>query len=112
MATCYTVSATGSELPPMIVFLRRNFKNHISARALPDVMRHFVHMTSSTKDNATLLIMDNDKSHLAPGVLNIVKEMEWSFSQYLHTQVTSYKDLMFLYLAHATIFTMQRQIRG
>lgn len=38
------------------------------------VMRHFVKMTSSTKDNPTLVILDNHESHLAPEVLNIAKE--------------------------------------
>nr|CAH7753296.1 unnamed protein product [Callosobruchus chinensis] len=39
-----------------------------------NVMRHFIQMTSSTKDNPTIIIMDNHESHLAPAVLNIAKD--------------------------------------
>lgn len=92
VTTCCIVSATGTALPPVMVFPRKNFKTHMLTGApsgtlglaqptgwmtgelFADVMRHFVKMTSSTKDNPTLVIMDNHESHLSPVVLNIAKD--------------------------------------
>lgn len=92
VTTCCIVSASGSALPPAMVFPRKNFKNYMLSGApagtiglaqptgwmigelFQDVMKHFVKMTSSTKENPTLVIMDNHESHLAPAVLNTAKE--------------------------------------
>ncbi|GBP27162.1 hypothetical protein EVAR_15935_1 [Eumeta japonica] len=40
----------------------------------PEVMKYFVKVTASTKENPSLLIVDNHDSHLAPAVLNIAKD--------------------------------------
>ncbi|KAF2891438.1 hypothetical protein ILUMI_14735, partial [Ignelater luminosus] len=92
VTTCCIVSAAGSALPPAMVFPRKNFKTHMLTGApsgtlslaqptgwmtgelFANVIRHFIKMTSFTKENLTLVIMDNDESHLAPEVLNIAKE--------------------------------------
>lgn len=84
--TCCIVSATGTALPPVMVFPRKNIKTHMltgepsgtlglaqptgwmTSELFADVMRHFVKMNSSTKDNPTLVIMDNHESHLSPAV--------------------------------------------
>lgn len=39
-----------------------------------EVLKHFIKMTSSTRENPTLIIMDNHESHLTPAVLNHAKE--------------------------------------
>lgn len=92
VTTCCIVSATGTALPPVMVFPRKNFKSHMltgapsgtlglaqptgwmTSELFVGVMRHFVKMTSSTKNNPTLVIMDNHESHLSPMVLNIAKD--------------------------------------
>ncbi|KAF2903168.1 hypothetical protein ILUMI_03015 [Ignelater luminosus] len=89
MTACCIVSAAGSALPPSMVFPRKNFKTHMLTRApssilglaqptewIANVIRHFIKVTSSTKENPTLIIMDNHESHLAREVLNIAKENE------------------------------------
>lgn len=80
------VSANGYTLPPALVFSRRNFKIHtlsgtpqiyylddMTDELFADIMRHFDKMTSSMKDNLTLVIMGNHQSRLASEVLNITK---------------------------------------
>lgn len=37
-----------------------------------EVMKHFVKVTGSSKENLCLLILDNHESHLPPGALNIL----------------------------------------
>ncbi|KAF2891222.1 hypothetical protein ILUMI_14951 [Ignelater luminosus] len=46
----------------------------MTGKLFANVIRHFIKMTFSTKENPTLVIMDNHESHLAPEVLNIAKE--------------------------------------
>lgn len=92
VTSCCIVSATGSSLPPAMVFPRKNFKPYMINKAPPgtlglaqptgwmnsqlfaDVMRHFVRVTGSSKDNPSLLIVDNHESHLSPEALNIAKD--------------------------------------
>ncbi|KAF2885597.1 hypothetical protein ILUMI_20581 [Ignelater luminosus] len=63
-----------------MVFLQKNFTTHTltaapsSTLGLANVIRHFIKMISSTKENPTLVITDNHESHLASEVLNIAKE--------------------------------------
>ncbi|KAJ8706846.1 hypothetical protein PYW07_012924 [Mythimna separata] len=92
VTTCCVVSATGSSLPPAMVFPRKQFKSFMlngapvgtlglaqptgwmNSDLFPEVMKHFVKVTASTKENPSLLIVDNHDSHLAPAVLNIAKD--------------------------------------
>lgn len=91
VTTCCIVSATGSTLPPVMIFPRKKFKTHMLNGAPPgtlglaqptgwmtgemfiEVIKHFVKLTSSTKENPTLMLMDNHESHLNPAALNIAK---------------------------------------
>ncbi|GBP43106.1 hypothetical protein EVAR_96368_1 [Eumeta japonica] len=84
--------ADGSTLPPAMVFPRKQFKSlmlngapvgtlglaqpteWMNSDLFPEVMKHFVKVTASTKENPSLLIVDNHDSHLAPAVLNIAKD--------------------------------------
>lgn len=86
------ICATGSFLPPALVFPRKNFKNHMLNGALagtlglasesgwmnselfPSVIKHFIKHTGSSKENPTLLILDNHDSHLSLNVLDVAKE--------------------------------------
>lgn len=92
VTTCCAVSATGAALPPAMIFPRKNFKAFILNGAPPgtlglaqpmgwmniqlfsEVIKNFVKVTASTKDNQSLLVMNNHDSHLAPEALNIAKD--------------------------------------
>lgn len=92
VTACCIVSATGNFLPPVFVFPRVNFKAHMLKGAppgsvglahqsgwmvteiFPEVMRHFIAHTSSSKENPTLLIFDNHESHLGPATNRMAKE--------------------------------------
>lgn len=92
VTTCCIVNATGHALPPVMVFPRKKYVPHMISGAptgtlglatktgwmnsdlFIDVMKHFVKFTASSKDNPSLLIMDNHESHLSLGALDIAKE--------------------------------------
>ncbi|KAK3911895.1 Pogo transposable element with KRAB domain [Frankliniella fusca] len=92
VTTLCIIGANGSALPPVMVFPRVNFQPHMLINAypgtlglaapsgwmnsdlFPEVMRHFVAKTGSSKQNPTLLIMDNDPAHLAIDAINIAKD--------------------------------------
>ncbi|XP_046963332.1 uncharacterized protein LOC124532470 [Vanessa cardui] len=92
VTTCCAVSATGNALPPAMVFPRKNFKTPMlkgapigtlglaqptgwmNTELFPQVIKHFVKVTGSSKTNPSLFILDNHDSHLALEALNIAKE--------------------------------------
>ncbi|XP_055902279.1 uncharacterized protein LOC129938634 [Eupeodes corollae] len=89
---CCIISATGQFIPPVMIFPRVHFKDHMLSGAPPatlglanssgwmnsecfvKVMEHFVNFTLSSKENPTLLIMDNHESHINLNALNIAKD--------------------------------------
>lgn len=92
VTTCSIINARGNYLPPAMVFSRRHFKDHM-IRGAPactlglatptgwmnkelfiDVMKHFIKYSYSSKGNPSLLIFDNQESHLSVAVLNLAKE--------------------------------------
>lgn len=91
VTTCCIISAAGNTMPPAMVFPRRNFKAHMLAGAVPGtlglsnptgwmtaelfvlVMEHFVKHSHSSKENPTILILDNHESHLSIRTLDIAK---------------------------------------
>lgn len=92
VTTCRAVSATGNALPPAMVFPRKNFKSPMlkgapigtlgiaqptgwmNTELFPQVIKHFVKVTGSSKTNPSLFILDNHDSHIALEALNIAKE--------------------------------------
>ena len=92
VTVCSIISAAGTALPPAMIFPRKNFVQRMIAGAPPgtlglaaqspwmtgelfvQVLHHFVNFSGSTKDNPTLLILDNHQSHLAPEVLQLAKQ--------------------------------------
>lgn len=92
VTTVAIIGANGTALPPVMVFPRLNFADHMLVGAYPGtlglaaksgwmngdtfprVVEHFVKHTKSSKENPTLLIMDNDSSHLSIEGLNIARE--------------------------------------
>lgn len=90
--TCYIVSALGNALPPVMIFPRVHFKQHMIADApagtlglantsgwmnselFVKTIQHFITHTNSSKDNPSLLIYDNHESHICIEALNLAKE--------------------------------------
>lgn len=88
---CGIVSATGVALPPVLIFPRKNYKSifltgapegalgmtaasgWMNSEVFAKVLEHFVKKTNSTKENPTLLIMDNHESHLSISNLECAK---------------------------------------
>ena len=86
------ISAVGTFIPPVMIFPRKNFKQHMVTGApagtlglahpsgwmtldnFTSVIEHFIKYTCSKKDNPTLLICDNHESHMGIRVLDIAKE--------------------------------------
>ncbi|KAF2884958.1 hypothetical protein ILUMI_21235 [Ignelater luminosus] len=82
----------GHALPPAMVFPRVHLKEHMLLRAprgtiglanpsgwmnsslFVSVMEHFIRETCSTKENPTLLNMDNHESHISLDVINLARE--------------------------------------
>lgn len=92
VTTCCVISAAGQALPPVIIFPRKNFKDHMirgaptgtlglatptgwmNSELFLHTMKHFIKHTSSSKENPSILIMDNHESHLAIEALDLAKE--------------------------------------
>lgn len=92
VTTCCIISASGIALPPVMVFPRKNFKDHMIKNTppgtlglatptgwmnntiFPAVMKHFIKNANASKDNPCILIMDNHESHLSLEALNLAKD--------------------------------------
>lgn len=92
MTTCAIVGADGNHVPPVMVFPRKFFKQHMihgappntlglanqsgwmTSELFPEVIDHFIRHTHSTKQNPTLLIYDNHESHLSIDALKRAAE--------------------------------------
>lgn len=91
VTTCYIVSATGQALPPVIIFPRVHFKHHMIEGApagtlglanqsgwmnsdlFVPTMQHFIDQTQSSKENPSLLIMDNFEAHISLKAIELAK---------------------------------------
>ena len=89
---CTAVSATGNAIPPMLIFPRKNYKDHFvrdgpvgcigtangSGWMLENdflvFIEHFVKHVRPTINNPVLLLLDNHSSHLGIDMLNYAKE--------------------------------------
>lgn len=86
------INAYGNKLPLTFIFPRINFKSHMLHGAPPgslglacqsgwmnsdlfiETLKHFIKHTSSSKDNLSLLIMDNHESHVSLNSISIAKD--------------------------------------
>lgn len=91
VTTCCIINALGSFLPPIMVFSRAHFKDHMikdaptgtiglampsgwmTSKLFLEVMKHFIKHSSASNKNPSLLILDNHESHLSISVLDLVK---------------------------------------
>ena len=85
------INAVGNSIPPLLIFPRVNFRNHmlngappgtigaanpsgwINAELFESWLDHFITHSQSTKDSPTLLIMDNHTSHISVAVIDKAK---------------------------------------
>lgn len=92
VTTCCFINATGTHLPPVMIFPRVNFKpfmlkgaptgtlglaaksGWMTAELFVDVLKHFVKHICSSPANPSLLLMDNHESHLSIEALDYCKE--------------------------------------
>lgn len=92
VTTCCIVRASGTAVPPVMILPRVHFKDFMINVAPPgtlglaakgrwmntecfvQAMRHFIRFTSSSKENPSLIIMDNHQSHLSIEAIDICKE--------------------------------------
>lgn len=89
--TCAFLSAVENFIPPVMIFPRVHFKDHMLNGAsscslqfeLPmvwmtsilfyDVMEHFIQHTSSSVENRSLLVLDNHESHISYKAIKLAK---------------------------------------
>lgn len=92
VTTCCMINAAGNTLPPVMIFPRKKFKENMIFGAPPGtlglvspsgwmttelfvkVMKHFIKKSSSSKENPSLLVMDNHESHISVATLNLAKD--------------------------------------
>ncbi|VEN35500.1 unnamed protein product [Callosobruchus maculatus] len=92
VTTCYVVNALGNALPPVMIFPRVHFKQHMISGAptgtlglaspsgwmnsslFVKTMQHYIDHTQSSKENRSLLIMDNYEAHICIEAINLAKE--------------------------------------
>ena len=83
VTTCCIINALGNSIPPVMIFPRVHFKEHMTSGAptgtlglatkggwmnsecFVKVIHHFIKHSSSSKQNPSLLLMDNHESHLS-----------------------------------------------
>lgn len=88
---CCIVSAAGQSLPPVFVFPRKNFKDHMlfgapegslglihqsgwmTAENFIKVITHIIKHTRPTQEHPIILTMDNHESHLSYNALELAK---------------------------------------
>lgn len=85
------ISAVGNHVPPMLIFPRVHFKDHMLNGAPPgsvgaanpsgwsneekflEFMKHFIQHVKPSKENPVLLLFDNHDSHLSISLINLAK---------------------------------------
>lgn len=86
------VSAVGQSIPPVYIFPRVNFKDHMLSGAppgskgfatvsgwmtnilFPEVLKHFISHMNSSKERKTLLLLDNHASHISCETIDVAKK--------------------------------------
>lgn len=92
VTTYAIINGHGAVLPPVHIFPRKKFVPDLMINAFPGaigfgnekrymtkevfygVMEHFIKCTASTKENPTLLMLDNVESHFSTKTLDLAKE--------------------------------------
>lgn len=92
VTACCIISASGSAVPPCLIFPRVHYKDHMIKGApvgttgfatktgwmngdiFLEVLKHFQKNTRATLENKVILIIDNHESHITIGSLNFCKK--------------------------------------
>ncbi|EFN89698.1 hypothetical protein EAI_09099, partial [Harpegnathos saltator] len=94
VTTCCFIGAHGVVIPAVMIFPRKYYESNMALNAFPgtlglanskgymtkeifvDVMKHFVKCSNSSKENPTLLLIDNVETHLSVNAINFARENE------------------------------------
>lgn len=105
------VNAVGNTVPPLFVFPRVNFKDHMLKGAPPgsigaaaqsgwsnenifyQYFEHFVNHTKPTIENPIILLLDNHESHVSVKSLTLAKKVGVLWSHFTHTLPTKCRPL-------------------
>jgi len=92
VTTCVVIGAYGTVLPPIHIFPRKKFNSDFLMNAYPGalglanakgymtkesfikVMEHFIKCTASSKENPSLLLLDNVDTHFSTETLELAKQ--------------------------------------
>jgi hypothetical protein len=92
VAMIVAVNAIGNHVPPMLIFPRVHFKDHMLTGAptasigeanptgwsnenlFVDYLKHFIACEKPCKEDPALLILDNHESHISITAINVAKE--------------------------------------
>ncbi|KAJ8958571.1 hypothetical protein NQ314_006384 [Rhamnusium bicolor] len=92
ITTCCIINAAGNSLPPIMIFPCVHFKQHMlvgdpigtlglatpsgwmNTELFVETMRHFIKHTNSSKENASLLIMDNFEAYISLKAIDLAKD--------------------------------------
>ena len=88
----YGINAAGSVVPPMLIFPRKNVREHFTKGGPPgcigganpsrwvnedlflDYLNHFIRHTRCSKENKVFLILDNHEAHISLAAIDMAKE--------------------------------------
>ena len=84
----YGINAAGSVVPPMLIFPRKNVREHFTKGCIGganssgwvnedlflDYLNHFIRHTRCSKENRVLLILDNHEAHISLAAIDLAKE--------------------------------------
>ena len=89
----YSIYANGNVVPPMLIFPRKNYRNHfvrggpqssigkanpsgwINEKLFIEYLDHFASHTQCSKENMVLLILDNHESHISLAAVDKCREL-------------------------------------
>lgn len=92
VTTCCIINALGQALPPVMIYPRVHFKDHMTVGApngtlglanpsgwmngalFIETMKHFIKFSQSSKENKSLLIMDNYEAHICLEAINLARQ--------------------------------------
>ncbi|KAK6168029.1 hypothetical protein SNE40_004071 [Patella caerulea] len=88
----YGISAAGSVVPPMLIFPRKNVREHFTKSGPPgcigganssgwvneelflDYLNHFIRQTRCSQEKKVLLILDNHEAHISLAAIDLAKQ--------------------------------------
>ena len=121
----YAVNATGNSVPPMLVFPRVQFRDHMvkgassdsigvtnlsgwmSAACFTEFIKHFIKHTKCSKDRPVILILDNHDSHISIETIDFFKENGITLLRFHHIVALSFNSLIDRYVVLSKRFIIK-----